>query len=80
LFKVDELDVFEEGVILGAFVESTRWFGLKMTLGIKDILDEQKLRTRTIYTGRRELSALRRTEITDVTRGRQFEFTVTGSF
>ncbi|NNE38952.1 MAG: TonB-dependent receptor [Gammaproteobacteria bacterium] len=80
LFKVDELDIFDEGTIIGAFVESTRWFGLKMTLGVKDILDEQKVRTRTIYTGRRELSALRRTEITDVTRGRQFEFTVTGSF
>ncbi len=80
LFKVDELDVYSEGAIIGAFIESTRWFGLKMTFGIKDILDDQKVRTRTIYTGRRELSALRRTEITDVTRGRQFEFTVTGSF
>lgn len=80
LFKVDELDVFDEGTIVNAFIETTRWFGLKMTFGIKDILDEQKIRTRTIYTGQRELSALRRNEITDVTRGRQFEFFLTGSF
>ena len=80
LFKVDELDVFDEGVIINAFIETTRWFGLKMTFGIKDILDEQKVRTRTIYNGQRELSTIRRSEITDVTRGRQFELTLTGSF
>jgi outer membrane receptor protein involved in Fe transport len=79
-FKVNELDVFNEGTELNIFVETTRWLGMKIQFTAKDVFDSQKLRTRTIYTGERSLSAIDRNEITDVTRGRQFEILFNGSF
>jgi hypothetical protein len=80
LFKVNELDVYNEGTEFNVFIEATRWLGLKVRLKIKDILDEPKTRERTIYVGERQKSPVARNEITDVTRGRQFELVVTGSF
>ncbi len=79
-FKVNELDVFNEGTELNFFVETTRWLGMKIQFKAKDVFDSQKLRTRTIYTGERNLSAIDRNEITDVTRGRQFEILFNGNF
>jgi hypothetical protein len=80
LFKVNELDVFNEGIIMAPFIETTRWMGVKMKFAISDLLDETKSRVRTIYEGERGNSLIRRNEITNVTRGRQFEFIVSGSF
>lgn len=80
LFKVNELDVFDEGTILSLFVETTRWFGMKMQFAAKDLLDQQKTRTRSKYTGERGITPISTNEITDVTRGRTFELTFSGSF
>jgi hypothetical protein len=80
LFKVNELDVFDEGSIVNLFVETTRWFGLKTQFAIKDILDESKTRTRNIYVGERENTLISRNELTDVSRGIQVELTFSGSF
>ncbi|MDH3545520.1 MAG: TonB-dependent receptor [Gammaproteobacteria bacterium] len=80
LFKVNELDVFDEGTIISAFVETTRWLGLKIRLQANDLLNESKTRTRTLYTAERGISPVARYEITDVTRGRQFELVLIGSF
>jgi hypothetical protein len=80
LFKVNELDVFDEGTVLSVFAETTRWFGLKIQIAAKDLLDESKTRIRTIYAGERGSSLVSRNEITDVTRGQTFELTFSGSF
>lgn len=32
LFKIDELDTINEEFDVGAFIETTRWFGIKMSL------------------------------------------------
>ncbi|MDX1498508.1 MAG: TonB-dependent receptor [Woeseiaceae bacterium] len=80
LYKVDELDVYDEGLILNPFVETTRWLGLKIQLRAIDLLAKNKTRQRTIYSGQRGLSPIERIELTDVNRGRQFELVFTGSF
>lgn len=80
LFKVNEIDVFDEGVQLNIFVETTRWLGIKVHLRANDLLNGSKTRRRAIFAGERGNSLLRRNEVTDVTRGRQFELVMTGSF
>ena len=80
LFKVNELDVFDEGTILSGFVETTRWFDLKIQFAAKDLLNESKFRRRTKYVGERGNSLVSAYEITDVTRGRTFELVFSGSF
>jgi hypothetical protein len=80
LFKVNELDVFDEGTLLKIFFETTRWLGLKIQLRANDLLNQSKTRKRTIYTGERGQSLVARNEITDITQGLQFELVLTGSF
>ncbi len=80
LYKVNELDVFDEGLILNPFIETTRWLGLKLQLRVIDLLSKNKTRKRTIYVGERGLSPIERIEITDVNRGKQFELVFSGSF
>lgn len=80
LYKVNELDTYDEGTMLGVFVETTRWLGIKIRFAVSDLLDESKSRIRTTYAGQRQISPVARNEITDVTRGRQFELVFSGSF
>jgi outer membrane receptor protein involved in Fe transport len=80
LYKVNELDVYDEGVILNPFIETTRWLGVKVQLRVVDLLARNKTRVRTVYTGERDLSPVERIEITDINRGRQFELVFIGSF
>jgi hypothetical protein len=58
LYKVNELDVHNDGVAINAFVETTRWFGIKTSLLVENMLDFTRSRDRTLYSGARELSAV----------------------
>jgi hypothetical protein len=80
LFKVNELDVRDEGTELNVFLETTRWLGLKINLSGNNLLDLEQLRHRTIYVGERELTPIDRRELTDRTDGRRIVLTVSGSF
>jgi hypothetical protein len=80
LYKVNELDIYNEGVELDAFIETTRWFGVKMRLNVADILDTKRDRERTIFLGERGLSGVGRRELTDYSRGTQVTLTVNGNF
>ncbi|MBT8100891.1 MAG: TonB-dependent receptor [Gammaproteobacteria bacterium] len=80
LYKVDELDTYDEGVIVNPFVETTRWLGLKIQLRVVDLLAQNKTRERIIYSGQRDLSPVERIELTDINRGKQFELVFIGSF
>jgi len=57
-FKVNELEVFNEGLETNVFVETTRWFGIKTRLEGSNLLDYNEVRDRYIYTGGREVSPL----------------------
>jgi hypothetical protein len=58
LFKVDELDVNSEGTAVDIFIESTRWFGIKMRILAENVLNFRRSRERTLYVGERELTAV----------------------
>jgi len=80
VFRINELDIFDEGMELNAFVETTRWLGLKTSLRFTDLLDHTRKRNRTIFTGQRGNSAVDRQEIINYNRGRQAILTLSGSF
>jgi len=80
LFRINELDIFEDGTEVSPFVETTRWLDLKIRLEIKDLLNADRTRNRTIYTGQRDKSAVARHEVTTYNRGRQAILTFSGSF
>lgn len=80
-FKVNELDVYdEEDPVIDLFVESTRWWGVKLGFKINNLLDLTALRDRAIYSGRRGLSGIGRREIERYSLGRRFILTISGSF
>ena len=80
LFKVNELDVHDEGEELNVFIETTRWFGLKMRLHGQNLLNMNLLRDRTVFVGQRGLSSVDFRELHDNTDGRRVIFSLSGSF
>lgn len=56
LFKVNELDVYGEGTAVNSFIETTRWFGLKIRIEAANMLSYDQHRERTLYTGERGLT------------------------
>ena len=79
-FKVNELEVFNEGLEFNAFVETSRWFGIKMRLEGNNLLDYYEKRDRTIYAGERELSSVSSTILRAREAGRRIKFVLSGSF
>jgi len=81
LFKVNELDIIDErGLEFNAFVETTRWGGLKTRIEAENILNLAEGRNRTIYTGERDLSDVKRQEIRDRAKGHRLSLLLSGSF
>ncbi|MGY8814695.1 MAG: hypothetical protein ACKVHQ_08250, partial [Gammaproteobacteria bacterium] len=79
-FRVDELDVIDEETEFNVFVETTRWFGLKMTLDIQNILDIKDSRDRIGFVGERDLTTVDFREHRDRLRSIRLAFSVSGSF
>ncbi|MCH8867547.1 MAG: TonB-dependent receptor [Proteobacteria bacterium] len=79
-FKVDELVEHEDGLEVNVFVETTRWWGLKIRFDALNLADFHQFRYRDIYTDERELSPLDRIEIRDRTDGVRVRLTLAGSF
>ncbi|TVS18444.1 MAG: TonB-dependent receptor [Gammaproteobacteria bacterium] len=80
LFKLDELDVFNEGTQLSAFIETTRWLGIKMRLEGDNLLDFDRTRDRTVYVGARDLSDVELREKRSRTRGVRIYLKLSGNF
>ncbi len=80
LFKVNELDIYDEGEELNIFIETTRWFGLKIRLHGQNLLNMSLLRDRTVFIGERRLSSVDFRELHDSTDGRRVIFSLSGSF
>ena len=80
VFKVNELDVRNKDGDLNFFVETTRWFGLKIRLEFNNVLDKTVARERNIYTVERDLSPLLRRQLQDRTDGREIGLSLSGSF
>jgi len=79
-FGVDELDTFDRGVDLQAFLETTRWLGVKVRATLQNILDREFLRDRQVFDGRRDVAAEAFREFRDRRRGRSLVFEISGTF
>ncbi len=79
-FKVNEYDLRQREPDINLFVETTRWFGMKVRVEFNNVLDLHKDRVRTIYTGQRGLSPVLRRQIQDRTDGREIGLSLSGSF
>jgi len=80
LFKVNELDVYNEGVEVNAFVETTRWAGLKIRIDGTNLLNFTETRDRTIYAGGREISAIDSVIARERKPGRRLTLSLSGNF
>ncbi|NCF52313.1 hypothetical protein GWP57_11935 [Gammaproteobacteria bacterium] len=80
LFKVNELEIYDEGTQLNAFIETTRWWGLKIRFTANNILDVVDTRDRTIYTGERDLSPVEYRELRTLTNGTRLILSFSGAF
>lgn len=80
-FKINELNLYnEDGMVLNTFVETTRWFGVKIRLEGSNLTEFVETRDRTVFTGRRGLSPVSRRELTETREGWRLTLTVNGSF
>jgi len=79
-YKVDELEIYDEGMDIQAFIETTRWFGVKMQLIAENIANFKNYRDRIIYSGERELSPLQSIETRQQTRGVRLQLLINGSY
>jgi len=80
LYKVNELDVSDDGYEFNIFAETTRWFGLKTRIVAENIFDMVETRDRTVFTGERDLSPVNFRELRDRTVGFKVSFELSGSF
>jgi len=80
LFKVNELDIHNEGFAIDAFIETTRWKGFKVSLVGDNLLRFDQNRYRTFYTGLRDLSPIESREFRVRHNGRRITLTLSGSF
>ncbi|MBS3743468.1 MAG: TonB-dependent receptor [Wenzhouxiangellaceae bacterium] len=79
-FELDELDIDDRGVDVEAFIETTRYFGVKMQLTIQNLLNREFLRDRTVFDGPRGSSPVQFREVRDLRRGRSVRLSVSGAF
>jgi hypothetical protein len=80
LFKVNELERFEEGIELNAFIETTRWQGMKIRLEGRNLTNYLEVRDRLIFAGRRDLTPLQQRNMRLRKPNRIFTITFSGNF
>jgi len=80
VFNVNETDIYDEGIALNTFIETTRWLGLKMQLIGENLTDLSQVRERTIFIGERGLSPVDVTEVSQELEGIRVTLAMSGSF
>ena len=80
LYKVNELDVYDENTALNTFIETTRWLGLKLRLVGENLTHLDQVRDRTVFTGRRGLSPVDFREVETGKEGIRLTVSLSGSF
>jgi hypothetical protein len=79
-FKVNELDIKDEGTEFNVFIETTRWLNAKIKLAAENIFDLPETRDRSQYVGERDLSPVDFREISSRYRAFRVTLVVSGSF
>ena len=80
LYKVNELDAYDEGISLNTFIETTRWFGMKLRFLAENLPNLSQQRDRTAFTGARSLSPVDFREVSVGKEGVRLTFLMSGSF
>ena len=57
-YRVNEFEALNEGIDFSTFIETTRWLGIKFRFEVNRAFRLIESRDRTLYEGRRELSAI----------------------
>lgn len=79
-YKVNELEINDDTAELNTFIETTRWYDIKMRIDLENLLDFEEIRERTVYTGERDLSTVRTLELRNQKGGPRIFFTVSGNY
>jgi hypothetical protein len=80
LYKANELDIFDEDYQFNAFVQTTRWLGIRIALEGENILNNPQKRDRTIYVAERALTPVLRRELRDGSNGARIWLRMSGTF
>ncbi len=80
VYELDEIDIDERGFDLEAFIETTRFLGVKMQLIVQNLLDRRFERDRLVFEGQRATTAEVFRELRDRRRGRSVVLSISGSF
>lgn len=79
-YKVNEIEILDEGTDVNLFIETTRYWDLKIRLEGQNLLNVNQSRDRYLYQGLRDLSPLRRTILRDRNDGTRLFMSVSGNF
>jgi len=79
-FKVNELEIYDEGTEVNVFVETTRWLGIKIRLEGRNLLNYTESRDRILYERERELTPVQSSIYRERDTGRRLNLVLSGSF
>jgi hypothetical protein len=77
---VNELEIYDEGISINTFIETTRWFGIKINLFAENILNFADTRNRSTFSGQRDLSPLQSIAFRDQIRGPRIFLKFSGTY
>ena len=80
VFKVNETEIYNEGVLFSMFAETTRWFGLKTRIEAHNFLKYHEIRDRTQFTRERDLSPVASVVHRSRDVGRRLNLVLSGNF
>jgi hypothetical protein len=79
-FRVNELEILNEGIDSSLFIETTRWLDIKIRFEINRLFKTIETRDRTIYAGQRDLTAVDSFIQRDRNGGRELVLRLSGTF
>ncbi len=79
-FGLDELDIQRSTTDFDAFIETTRFGGLRIRLGAENLFNQGRDRRRTVFAGSRADAPIGFEEIRQRDNGRQVFVTISGTF
>jgi len=80
LFKVNESDFYNEGLLVNVFIETTRWFGLKARIEGNNLLNYDEIRERTFFMEGRDISPVTSSILRKRRAGRRLNMVFSGRF
>jgi len=80
VYRVNELNTYNEGSEFNIFFETTRWAGIKVRIEGANITNHIETRDRIIFTELRDLSPVASRESTEAYNGARVILTLSGSF